>query len=114
MNPQLDLDGSPRIYRFEATVTGPDEQPVTTTTEVKALPSFVLGLKIPRYLEKATELKPEVVAVGVDDKPMKGQEVRVRSLIGHEHEGTLRLVNPSYSHSFGSTVPELLAIGRDL
>lgn len=78
MNPQLDLDGSPRIYRFEATVTGPDEQPVTTSTEVKALPSFVLGLKIPRYLEKATELKPEVVAVGVDDKPMKGQEVRVR------------------------------------
>lgn len=78
MNPQLDLDGSPRIYRFEATVTGPDEQPVTATTEVKALPSFVLGLKIPRYLEKATELKPEVLAVGVDDKPLKGQEVRVR------------------------------------
>jgi len=43
-----------------------------------------------------------------------GQEVRVRSLIGQEHRGTLRLVNPSYSHSFGSTVPELLAIGRDL
>lgn len=77
-NPQLDLDGSPRIYRFEATVTGPDEQPVTTSTEVKALPSFVLGLKVPRYLEKATELKPEIVAVGVDDKPMKGQDVRVR------------------------------------
>ena len=78
MNPQLDLDGSPRVYRFEATVTGPDEQPVTTTTDVKALPSFVLGLKIPRYLEKATELKPEVLAVGVDDKPVKGQEIRVR------------------------------------
>jgi uncharacterized protein YfaS (alpha-2-macroglobulin family) len=78
INPQLDLDGSPRIYRFEATVTGPDEQPVTTATEVKALPSFVLGLKIPRYLEKATELKPEIVAVGVDDKPLKGQEIRVR------------------------------------
>ncbi len=78
MNPQLDLDGSPRVYRFEATVTGPDEQPVTTATEVKALPSFVLGLKIPRYLEKATELKPEVLAVGVDDKPLKGQDVRVR------------------------------------
>jgi uncharacterized protein YfaS (alpha-2-macroglobulin family) len=78
MNPQLDLDGSPRVYRFEATVTGPDEQPVTTSTEVKALPSFVLGLKVPRYLEKATELKPEVLAVGVDDKPLKGQEIRVR------------------------------------
>lgn len=78
MNPQLDLDGSPRLYRFEATITGPDEQPITATTEVKALPAFVLGLKIPRYLEKATELKPEVLAVGVDDKPFKGQEIRVR------------------------------------
>lgn len=77
-NPQLDLDGSARIYRFEATVTGPDEQPVTTSTEVKALPAFVMGLKIPRYLEKATELSPEVVAVGVDEKPVKGQEIRVR------------------------------------
>jgi uncharacterized protein YfaS (alpha-2-macroglobulin family) len=78
MNPQLDLDGSPRVYRFEATVTGPDEQPITAATEVKALPAFVLGLKVPRYLEKATELKPEVLAVGVDEKPVKGQEVRVR------------------------------------
>ncbi len=78
MNPQLDLDGSPRVYRFEATVTGPDEQPVTATTEVRALPAFVLGLKVPRYLEKATELRPELLAVGVDDKPVKGQEVRVR------------------------------------
>ena len=78
INPQLDLDGSPRVYRFEATVTGPDEQPVTAATEVRALPSFVLGLKVPRYLEKATELTPEVVAVGVDDKPLKGQEIRVR------------------------------------
>lgn len=78
MNPQLDLDGSPRIYRFEATVTGPDEQPVTTATEVKALPAFVLGLKIPRYLERATELSPQIIAVGVDDKPFKGQDVRVR------------------------------------
>lgn len=78
INPQLDLDGSPRVYRFEATVTGPDEQPVTTATEVRALPSFVLGLKVPRYLEKATELSPEVLAVGVDDKPFKGQEIRVR------------------------------------
>lgn len=77
-NPQLDLDGSARVYRFEATVTGPDEQPVTAYTEVKALPAFVLGLKVPRYLEKATELKPELIAVGVDDKPFKGQEIRLR------------------------------------
>jgi hypothetical protein len=77
-NPQLDLDGSARVYRFEATVTGPDQQPVTAYTEVKALPAFVLGLKMPRYLEKASALTPEVIAVGVDDKPFKGQDVRVR------------------------------------
>lgn len=40
-----------------------------------------------------------------------GQEVSVRSLIGRTHRGVLRVVNPSYGHSFGATVPELLAIG---
>ncbi len=79
-NPQLDLDGSGRVYRFEATVTGPDDQPVTSATEVKALPPFVLGLKVPRYLEKATELKAELIAVGIDDKPLQDQELRVRLL----------------------------------
>ncbi len=42
-----------------------------------------------------------------------GTEVTVKSLIGHEHRGSLCLENPSYSHSFGSTVPELLKIGRE-
>lgn len=41
------------------------------------------------------------------------QEVTIRSLIGHEHKGKLRLVNPSYDHSFGATVPELLHIGTE-
>ena len=40
-----------------------------------------------------------------------GAEVQIKSIIGHEHEGRLRVVNPSYGHSFGTTVPELLAIG---
>lgn len=78
LNPQLDLDGSARVYRVEATVVGPDEQPVTNAAEVKALPPFVLGLKLPRYLEQATELTPEVVAVGIDDQPIAGQEVTVK------------------------------------
>ena len=78
LNPQLDLDGSARVYTFEATVTGTDEQPMTAQTEVKALPAFVLGMKLPRYLEKATTLEPSIVTVGVDDKLVKGQEVRVR------------------------------------
>ena len=38
---------------IEATVTGADDQTVTNTQRVIALPPFVLGLKVPRYLEKA-------------------------------------------------------------
>ena len=40
-----------------------------------------------------------------------GDEVTITSLIGHGHTGVLRAVNPSYEHSFGATVPELLHIG---
>jgi hypothetical protein len=87
VNPALDVDGSPRIYRLEATVTGPDDMPVSAAQEVKALPPFVLGLKVPRFLEKATDLKPEVLALGIDDKPVKGQEVLVRLYrrVWHNH-----------------------------
>jgi 2-amino-4-ketopentanoate thiolase alpha subunit len=37
---------------------------------------------------------------------------RITTLIGNTYEGRLRVVNPGYTHSFGATVPELLAIGR--
>lgn len=40
-----------------------------------------------------------------------GAEATIRTLIGRTLTGTLRTVNPSYSHSFGETVPELLKIG---
>jgi hypothetical protein len=40
-----------------------------------------------------------------------GDPARVRTIIGRELAGRLRSVNPSYTHSFGSTVPELLTIG---
>ena len=38
------------------------------------------------------------------------QEARIRTLIGRELSGALKTVNPSYTHSFGETVPELLEI----
>ena len=40
-----------------------------------------------------------------------GSPARIRTLIGRELEGTLKTVNPSYAHSFGKVVPELLRIG---
>ena len=42
-----------------------------------------------------------------------GQTVTIRTIIGRELCGTLRTVNPGYTHSFGETVPELLTIGTE-
>jgi hypothetical protein len=41
-----------------------------------------------------------------------GQQVRIRTINGKLHVGKLRIQSPSYGHSFGHTVPELLKIGR--
>lgn len=42
-----------------------------------------------------------------------GDEVTVRTLIGRTVKGTLTVVNPSYRHSFGNTIPEILPIGTE-
>jgi len=42
-----------------------------------------------------------------------GETVRIKTLIGRELEGKLTSVNPSYAHSFGKIVPELLSIGLE-
>lgn len=42
-----------------------------------------------------------------------GAAARVRTIIGRELSGKLVTVNPSYSHSFGKVVPELLTIGTE-
>jgi hypothetical protein len=43
-----------------------------------------------------------------------GQMVRIRTITGKLHTGRLRIQSPSYGHSFGHTVPELLKGGRGL
>jgi hypothetical protein len=42
-----------------------------------------------------------------------GKQVRIKTIIGRELSGTLKTINPGYSHSFGKTIPELLTIGTD-
>jgi len=80
LNPAIEPTAQPRTYVVEATVTGADDQTVTAVRQVIALPPFVLGLKVPRYLEKAANLRPELLVVGPDDKPIAGLEVKVRLL----------------------------------
>jgi hypothetical protein len=42
-----------------------------------------------------------------------GDPVEIRTLIGRRLSGVLKVVNPSYTHSFGNVVPELLTIGTE-
>ncbi len=80
LNPALELTAQPRTYMVEATVTGADDQTVTASKSISALPAFVLGLKVPRYIEKAKEIAPEIIVVGPDDSLLKDKEVTVRLL----------------------------------
>jgi hypothetical protein len=42
-----------------------------------------------------------------------GQQVEVKTIIGRMLSGELKTVNPSYAHTFGKVVPELLTIGTE-
>jgi alpha-2-macroglobulin len=89
LNPAIEPTAQPRSYAIEATVTGPDDQTVTATRTIPALPAFILGLKVPRFLEKASAIEPEIIAVGPDDALLAGQELTVR-LLRREWHSILR------------------------
>ncbi|MCO4746147.1 MAG: alpha-2-macroglobulin [Proteobacteria bacterium] len=78
LDPSLEPTAQARTYIVEATVTGADDQTVTGTTRVHAVPAFALGLKAPRFVENETQIEPEIVAVGPDGKPIAGKELTVR------------------------------------
>ena len=44
----------------------------------------------------------------------KGDKVTIRTVIGREIKGKLKMKNPVYPHDFGEPVPELLPIGREI
>lgn len=78
---------------IEKVVLNPDERADSLPEETRQVPYM---LRVSGFLQEDAEL---------------GQEVRICTLIGRELAGTLRVINPSYTHSFGETVPELLKIG---
>ncbi len=80
INPAAEVTAQPRSYVVEATVTGANDQTVTAVEQVVALPPFVLGLKLPRFVQRATAIEPEIVVLGHDDAPLAGQNVTVRML----------------------------------
>ncbi|MCU0240934.1 MAG: MG2 domain-containing protein [Vicinamibacteria bacterium] len=80
LNPALEPNALPRTYVVEATVTGADDQTVTATRSIPALPPFVLGVKAPRYLDHARQIAPEVIAVDASGELIVGKEITVRLL----------------------------------
>ena len=78
LDPTIEPTAQPRKYLVEATVVGDDDQTVTNSQEILALPPFVLGLKLPRFLENADKIEPEVVLEDAQGKAISGQPMTVR------------------------------------
>jgi len=80
IDPSTEPTAQPRRYVVEATVTGADDQTVTDTIGVRALPPFALAVKVPRYIEQARQITPQVIVVDAEGKFMAGQKVTLRLL----------------------------------
>lgn len=50
----------------------------------------------------------------LDDTADIGDEVVVETIIGRKQAGKLIEINPQYNHGWGSCIPEILNIGRQV
>jgi uncharacterized protein YfaS (alpha-2-macroglobulin family) len=89
LDPTIEPTAQPRQYLIEATVTGDDDIQVRSTQRIPALPPFVLGVKVPRYLPQAGAIEPEVVALDADGKELPDLPMRVR-LVRRNWNSTLQ------------------------
>lgn len=80
---------------IEQVVLTPEQRAPTLPEDTKQVPYL---LRVSGFLIEPAEL---------------GEPARIRTIVGRELSGVLKTVNPSYSHSFGTVVPELLTIGTE-
>jgi len=80
---------------IEQIILKPEERAPTLPEDTKQTPFL---LNVSGFLQTESEV---------------GQIVTIRTIIGRELTGTLKTVLPSYNHSFGTVVPELLTIGTE-
>lgn len=78
LDPTIEPTAQPRQYVVEATVTGDDDLQVRSTQHVIALPPFVLGVKVPRYLPQTGAVDPEIVALDGAGHEVQGLAMTVR------------------------------------
>ena len=78
LDPTIEPTAQPRQYLVEATVTGDDDLQVRGVQRVTALPPFVLGVKVPRYVDHLGALDPEVVALDGEGHEIAGLPMTVK------------------------------------
>lgn len=80
---------------IEQVVLNPEERSASLPADTKKVPYI---LRVSGFLLEEAEI---------------GQNVNIKTIIGRELHGELKVINPSYLHSFGTVIPELLTIGTE-
>ncbi len=80
---------------IEEVILKPEERAPSLPEDTKKVPYL---LRVSGFLVEEAEM---------------GEVVHIRTIIGRELKGILKTINPSYRHSFGTVVPELLTIGTE-
>ncbi len=78
LDPTIEPTAQPRRYVVEATVTGDDDTQIRSTAHIVAVPPFVLGMKVPRYIAKPGAIEPDILAADADGKPLPGTAMTAR------------------------------------
>jgi alpha-2-macroglobulin len=78
LDPTIEPTAQPRRYVIEATVTGDDDTQIRNIAHVAAVPPFVLGMKVPRYLPEIGAIAPDILAVDADGRPLSGVAITAR------------------------------------
>jgi uncharacterized protein YfaS (alpha-2-macroglobulin family) len=78
LDPTIEPTAQPREYVVEATVTGDDDMQVRSVQHVVALPPFVLGVKLPRYIPHAVAIDPELLALDGQGHALPGLQMTVK------------------------------------
>ncbi len=105
IDPTLERSAHARRYVVEATVTGADDQSVSSTFETRALPPLVMGLKVPRYTQKLKGINAEVLVTDQNDEAIPGQSFTLRLQQRQWHS---QLQAGDYSTGVGKYVTEVV------
>ena len=73
------------------------------------------GQRAPQVPEDTQRVPLEMRVKGfLAQTAVVGDEVEIVTVVGRRLRGTLVMVNPPYTHSFGPPIAELLTVGREV